>query len=222
MSGTPPPIRYHEFAPRPPEEGPVDLEASVPGEGPLELDVGFGRGASVFARAEAAPESRILGVEIKAKWAHKVDERRQRLGLDRVRIWSWDVRELLQRATPDACITRAFVHFPDPWWKKRHEGRIVVADVFLNEMARLMIPGGELFVQTDVEHRAEEYRARIAAHPEFVLAVQDGWLDHNPYDNASNRERRAIEDGLPIYRVLAHRRGLAATPATDPKCGGKG
>jgi len=205
VSETPKPIRYREFTPRAPE-GSVDLEQFLPGTGPIEIDIGFGRGHSIFERAKLAPESRILGVEIKAKWAYKVDERRKRLGLDQVRIVSEDIRELLPRCGPRASVTRAFVHFPDPWWKKRHQDRFVVGEPFLDALADLLFAGGELFVQTDVEDRAIRYRDLIAAHSEFQLEGEDGFIDENPYGARSNREVRAEEDGLPIYRILARRR----------------
>lgn len=204
VSETPKPIRYREFTPRAPE-GSVDLEAFIPGDGPLELDIGFGRGHSIFERARISPESRILGVEIKAKWAYKVDERRKRLGLEGVRIVSEDIRELLPRCGPKGCVTRAFVHFPDPWWKKRHQDRFVVGEPFLDALADLMKVGGELFVQTDVEDRALRYRELIAAHTAFELEGEGDFIDENPFGARSNREVRAEEDGLPIYRILARR-----------------
>ena len=46
--------QYEQVAPRLPE-GPLDLSGVLPGDGPLELDVGFGRGASLFARHEVGP-----------------------------------------------------------------------------------------------------------------------------------------------------------------------
>lgn len=205
MNATPPPIRYGEIAPRAPE-GAIDLNALLPFDGPLELDIGFGRGRSIFERAAVAPESRILGVEIKSKWAFKVEEKRKRLGLERVRIFADDVRELLPRCGPEGAVTRAFVHFPDPWWKHRHARRFVVAEPFLDAMAFLLCDGGELFVQTDVEDRAIRYRDLIAGHPAFDLATETGFIDSNPYGARSNREHRADEDGLPVHRVLARRR----------------
>src|SRR5690606_3782509 len=171
---TPPPIRYGEIAPRAPE-GQIDLDALLPFSGPLELDVGFGRGRSLFERAAASPESRLLGIEIKSKWAFKVEEKRRRLGLDRVLVVAEDVRELLARSGPEGCVTRAFVHFPDPWWKNRHADRFVVAEPFLDRMAFLLRAGGELYVQTDVRDRAERYRDIIAAHPAFELATESGF-----------------------------------------------
>lgn len=205
MGETPPPIRYQEMAPQPPE-GDIDLAALVPGEGPLEIDVGFGRGMSVFERAKAAPDARLLGIEIKSKWAYRVDERRKRLGLDRVRVLWGDARDILGRAGPPSSVRRIFIHFPDPWWKKRHGKRRVIGDELLDTLARLLVQDGELYVQTDVEERAELYLGLLREHDAFDLLGDEGMVPANPFDARSNRERRAEEDGLPVYRILARRR----------------
>jgi hypothetical protein len=34
----------------------------------------------------------------------------------------------------------------------------------------------------------------------------DGYVSDNPYGARSNREKRAIVDGLPVYRILVTRR----------------
>jgi len=201
---TPPPVDYVTRAPRAPEEE-FDLRGLWPTPGPIELDVGFGRGASLFHRAEVAPEARLLGIEIKAKWAAKVADRAQHLGLDEICVFCGDAREILGRAGPTASVARVFVHFPDPWWKKRHLKRRVVGDVFLDAISRLLVDGGEIFIQTDVPDRAEIYRDTLLAHPDFELAGQDGWLDDNPYAAPSNREERAARDGLPVRRLLGRR-----------------
>ncbi|MCB9614350.1 MAG: tRNA (guanine-N7)-methyltransferase [Sandaracinus sp.] len=199
------PVPYATMAPRPAEEGPLDLDALVPGEGPIELDIGFGRGMSVFRRAQTAPDARMLALEIKAKWSFKVAERVKRLGLDdRILVWACDARETLARSGPDGIVSRAFVHFPDPWWKKRHTKRRVLGDDFLVTLARLMRPGGDLFVQTDVEDRHALYVEFVNASPDFEIVNAE--LDHNPFGSVSNREIRAEEDGLPIHRLLARRR----------------
>jgi tRNA (guanine-N7-)-methyltransferase len=202
---TPPPIRYQEMSPKLPAEGEIRLPDLASGDGPLELDVGYGRGASLFSRAAASPESRILGIELKAKWAFKVDERAKRLGLERVRAFHGDARDALSRAVPDACLDAVFLYFPDPWWKKRHTKRRVLGDAVADHVARLLRPAGAFFIQTDVEDRARLYRDLLRAHPAFTLEGDDGFVAHNPFGSVSNRELRAEEDGLPVYRVVARR-----------------
>lgn len=207
------------MVPRAPE-GALDFPTIFGGRpGPYELDIGFGRGASLFERIEASPSSSILGVEVKTKCVFQVEERRTKLGLDGIRVFADDIRTLLPRIGPEGSLTRAFVHFPDPWWKKRHQHRMVVGDALLIELARLLAPGGDLFIQTDVEDRAHEYVAAVRERSEFVLASESGFIGTNPFAARSNRERRADEDGLPYFRILAHRRGLA-TRELSGRCGG--
>ena len=196
---------YREHAPRAPE-GRFSLEALVEGEGPIELDIGFGRGLSLFERAALAPESRIIGIEVKTKLAYKADERIRKQGLSNVAILCGDAREILKRAEPSGSVRRVSLHFPDPWWKKRHDKRRVIGDALLVELSRLMKPGGELFIQTDVEHRAEQYVAQLRARPDFLLASESGYVDENPFGARSNREKRAVEDGLPVWRIMGNRR----------------
>ena len=157
---------YRDEAPRAPE-GRFSLEDRIEGTGPIELDIGFGRGLSLFERAAASPESRIIGIEVKTKLAYKVNQRLQKHDLQNVAILCGDAREILKRAEPAGSVQRVALHFPDPWWKKRHNKRRVLGEALLTELSRLMKPGGELFIQTDVEHRAEQYVATAPRH---------GWL----------------------------------------------
>lgn len=195
------PRRYDELAPRPPE-GPIELPRIAPKHREIELEIGFGRGMFVIERAQHAPHVFVLGIEIKRKWAYRVAQRCQRLGLQNVSVMAGDVREILPRISPQRGLARAFMHFPDPWWKKRHAKRRLVGDELLDALAAVLRPQGELFVQTDVEERAERFAQDLSEHAAFEL---QGRLEANPYGARSNREKRAIEDGLPVYRVLAHR-----------------
>ena len=204
MSDPDPRRLYRERAPRAPE-GRFSLEEVLQGPGAIELDIGFGRGLSLFERAEASPQSRIIGIEVKAKLVYKVDQRLRKHGVTNAAVLQGDAREILKRAGPSGSVRRVAIHFPDPWWKKRHDKRRVLGDALLTELARLMQPGGELFIQTDVEHRAAQYLEQLRQHPSFTLASSDGYLDENPFRACSNREKRALEDGLPIWRILAVR-----------------
>jgi len=196
---------YREQAPRAPE-GRFSLETLLDGSGPIELDIGFGRGLSLFERATLVPDSRIIGIEVKTKLAYKTDQRLRKHDLRNVAILCGDAREILKRAEPSGSVRRVSLHFPDPWWKKRHDKRRVIGDTLLTELERLMKPGGELFIQTDVEHRAAQYVAQLRERSDFTLAPGGGYVDENPFGARSNREKRAIEDGLPVWRIVATRR----------------
>jgi len=196
----PEPNRY-EHAPRLPE-GAIDPGGLVGAPGaPVELEVGPGRGAFAVERLGVFPEVRLIGFEIKRKWASIVDERLKNLGFgDRGRVFCGDIRLVLPRF-PEQSVSIAYFHFPDPWWKKRHRKRLVLTPTLLDELARVMVRGGELFVQTDVDERAKAYESIIGGHPAFRPFGESAFIQENPYSAMSPRERRAALDGLPIFRL---------------------
>lgn len=193
--------RYLDGASRVPDAG-LDLSEVFPEGGEIEMEIGFGRGGFLIERARAAPHASLLGIERKLKWAFLVAERCQRLGLGRVRALGGDAQHALPRIRPDSRVARVFLHFPDPWWKKRHVKRRILTSDLLDQVARLLRAGGELFVQTDVPERFAEYEALVRGHAAFDVRV----VNENPYGARSNREARAIADGLPVYRLVATKR----------------
>jgi tRNA (guanine-N7-)-methyltransferase len=201
LRAEPDPRRYVQLAPTLPE-GPISLQTLWPDRAEWELEIGFGRGMFLLERARAATTAGILGLEIKRKWAYLVGERAQRLGLTNVRAYAADAREVLPRLTPEASLARVFMHFPDPWWKKRHAKRRLRGPDTFAPVSRILKPSGELFIQTDVEERAEMFLQDLRALGEFRSAE---YVQENPYCARSNREKRAIEDGLPVFRILAVR-----------------
>lgn len=209
------PRPYHD-APRLPEGDRIETRslardatgasvASFVGVEWVEIELGPGRGWFLVERAEAEPRAALVGLEIRRKWAAIVDGRLEARGLGkRARVFAEDARVALPRLGPDRSVRRFFVHFPNPWWKKRHAKRLVMKDAFLAQVARLLEPGGELFVQTDVEERAAEYEGLVGLEPRFVPAgdtpPSPRVADHG-YIARSPRERRAIADGLPVHRM---------------------
>ena len=192
-----------------PHDEPVDLHALLSGSGPIELEIGPGRGMFLIARATVRPDVRLLGIEVRRKWAAVVDERLRRLGMvERARVVCDDARQLLPRLGPSGSVATIFLHFPDPWWKRRHAKRSVLSDALLDAATRLLGECGELFVQTDVPERAAAYEQALRLRPELEPAGDEGGsarLAANPYGARSNREKRVEADGLPVHRVRFRR-----------------
>lgn len=162
-----------------------------------ELDVGFGRGASVRDwRSE--DERSLLGIEIKAKCAARVRRWLRLKGRADTQVYQGDVNAALARRAPELRFDAIYLHFPDPWWKKRHAKRRVIRDDTLGAFVEALAPGGFLLLQTDVEERAQAFAALVEAQADPRLRLEA--LDHNPSASHSNREHRASEDGLPVYR----------------------
>lgn len=193
----------YAHAPRLPEGESIDPRLLVGAAGDaIELEIGPGRGGFLFERLAADPSVRMLGLEIRRKWATLVDERLRAKGLgDRARVLAEDAKSALPRF-PEGCARAVFVHFPDPWWKKRHHKRLVVTPELLAQVCRVLRSGGELFIQTDVSERAEAYADLLAAEPRLhPITLAPPFVEENPFGARSPREHRAIADGLPIYRL---------------------
>jgi len=186
---------------------PVDPRTLLNTDQPVELEIGCGRGSFILVRREfGGPDVHIFGMEIKRKLATIVDRKIKERGFgDRGRVFAEDVRLALPRFV-DGCLSRIYVHFPDPWWKKRHQKRLLADTTLADAAARLLRPGGDFFVQTDVEERAELYEAVFNAHPLFAPWGESARIDDPEFGARSPREKRAIQDGLPIFRLRWRRR----------------
>jgi len=192
----------YAHAPRLPEGDRLDLRTLLPDSpSEVELEIGPGRGWFMVERLSAVVGLGMVGFEIKRKWATVVDDRLRRRGLgDRGRVFAEDARSAMPRLCPGS-VAAVHVNFPDPWWKKRHRKRLVLTPELVAEVARVLKPRGELFVQTDVAERADAYEAVIDGSGRFVPCEAVARVDDHPYQARSPRERRAIEDGIPVFRL---------------------
>lgn len=186
---------------------PVDPRTLLNTQHAVELEIGCGKGSFILERLEfGGPEVHIFGMEIKRKLATIVDRKIRDRGFgDRGRVFAEDVRLALPRF-PDACLSRIYVHFPDPWWKKRHQKRLLADTTLADAAARLLCPGGDFFVQTDVEERADLYESVFSQHPAFQPWAETARIGDPEFGARSPREKRAIQDELPIYRLRWRRR----------------
>jgi tRNA (guanine-N7-)-methyltransferase len=198
------PRNPYDEVPSVPDTERLDLQDLVEGtgNGPVELEIGFGKGHFLLGRAARLPKTRFLGLETRRKWVHLVETRRAKRALSNVRVFHGDARSVLRRLGPDASVQRIFIHFPDPWWKARHEKRMVICEDLLDNAARLLVDQGDIFVQTDVDFRNENYKLLLNSNPSYEAAYGDGAVEKNPFLAQALREMKCIETTLPVYRLL--------------------
>lgn len=210
------PPRYEEYELAP---GPVDLRTSLGCTAPVELDIGFGKGRSLLDWAALGRDGTLLGIEIRRGLVERARERLGRSGARGVRLLRGDFRALVPRLGPDGLVRRCYLHFPDPWWKKRHRKRQVVSAPVVAELVRLLAPDGEVCVQTDVPERAAEFRAALADGGLRERWWSDGGVEARPFEVRSNREVRCEAAGVPVYRMVF---GKPPHEAPGPTARGEG
>src|SRR5690242_18163288 len=82
------------------------------------LEIGFGSGEHLAEQAQRHPDVGFIGCEVFVNGVAALLDHIDRRGLANLRLFDDDARLLLP-ALPDACLTRAFLLFPDPWPKAR-------------------------------------------------------------------------------------------------------
>jgi tRNA (guanine-N7-)-methyltransferase len=140
------------------------------------LEIGFGGGEHLAARARAHPEIGFVGCEPflngMAKLLAVVDQE----GLANVRVHDDDVTKLLPRL-PEGAFRVVSILYPDPWPKRRQRKRRLVSDETLAALARVIAPGGELRFATDIDDYAGWALARVLRSPDFRWRARgpDDW-----------------------------------------------
>lgn len=121
-------------------------------------------------------------------------------GLENVLILANDARPLLDRL-PQACLSRIFILFADPWPKARHNKRRFVQPETVAAFARVLKPGGAVRFATDWANYADWALERFLASPDFEWPAQSQ-ADWNtpPADHVTTRyETKGLGDCKPVF-----------------------
>jgi len=144
-----------------PELERVDLGLWLPGDGPSSSKLALG--AERFSsRAAVAPAVRLVGLRSVASGLRLSMAGSPGRASAVVRGPFAPMQDSRFEARPLRLRVRHLSALPDPWWKKRHEKRLVLGELLVAQAARLLRDGGELFVQTDVEERAAQYEVLLS------------------------------------------------------------
>ena len=169
---------------------------------PLWLEVGFGGGEHLVHMAARYPDIGLIGCEPFVNGIAMLLGKMRQANLTNLLLHPGDVRDLLE-VLPPACVQKCFLNYPDPWPKARHHRRRFVTQGYLLALARVMAPGAEFRVATDI---ADYVRQTLEEVPQagFDLVAQgstpwDDWL-------STRYEQKALREGRPPHYMTFRRR----------------
>ena len=136
-------------------------------KGPVEIEIGIGKGRFLLAVAAARPDVRMLGIEWANEFLRIAEARAEKRRLGNVRFVRADAREIVASGVPDGSVEAYYVFYPDPWPKKRHHKRRFFQRPTVDHLARTLVPGGRLHVATDHDEYWTAIEPLLDTHPGF-------------------------------------------------------
>lgn len=184
-----------------PDRKPIAPGALFDDARPLWLEIGFGGGEHLVHMAARYPDVGIVGCEPFVNGVAMLLGKIRAAGVENLRVHPEDVRELFD-ILPDACIAKTFLNYPDPWPKARHHRRRFVTQNHLLPLARVMIPGAEFRIATDIDDYVRQTLEEVPPAG-FKLISQSA----TPWEDwiSTRYEQKAIREGRPQYYLTFQR-----------------
>ncbi|MGZ3410827.1 MAG: tRNA (guanosine(46)-N7)-methyltransferase TrmB [Xanthobacteraceae bacterium] len=161
------------------------------------LEIGFGGGEHLIARAKANPEVGFIGIEPFINGMGKALVAIDANGLSNIRLHFGDAIDLLAWL-PDGVLAGVDLLYPDPWPKKRHWKRRFVQDETVASIARVVKRGGIFRFASDIPHYVAWTLERLLRSPDFSWTAERaddwrlpwaGWVETR-YEAKAKREGR--------------------------------
>ncbi len=189
----------------------LNLSALFCRPGPVEVEIGSGKGTFLLHQARNNSNINYLGIEYANKFYRFSVDRLARWGMTNVRLLRTDARDFIRCSIGDGCVQAYHIYFPDPWPKKRQQKRRFFRPETILHVARTLAVGGELRTATDHAEYYDWICELMLRHERITPLFEP--IDFFPTDAAdtgewvgSNFERKYIKEGRPIYTLALRRR----------------
>ena len=183
-----------------PQRHPLDLDALFGGKD-VWLEVGFGGGEHLSATAKANPNIQFIGCEPFLNGIAKLLVAIESENLENIRIFDHDARKIINWL-PAQSLSRIYLLYPDPWPKKRHRKRRFVTAETLEMLARVLKPGADFIIASDIGDYIRTSLSAIEQSKDFVWSPQSRKDWRTPPEGwpSTRYEQKALREGrYPTY-----------------------
>lgn len=186
----------------------IDFDRVFGRAAPRVLEIGCGMGETTARIAATTPAVDFVGVEVHAPGVGSLLKLIDLHALANLRVIRHDAVEVVDRMIAPHSLAGIHVFFPDPWPKKRHHKRRLLAPSFVHELALRLAPGGYLHAATDWEEYAQAILATLAAEPLLENTVP-GFAPRPDHRPLTKFEARGLKLGHGVRDVVFRRRSTA-------------
>ena len=174
----------------------LDLQQLFGNTNPVILEIGSGKGRFLIGTAMERPDVNLIGVEKSLHYHRVIRDRVVKRGLQNVRLINHDAFLVLRDMLPDASLSELHIYFPDPWPRKKQQKRRIIRPEVLQEMQRVLVPGGSAIYVTDHQSYFEVAAPLIAEH--FRSEAREPGPSDLP---RTNYEAKYRAEGRAIFEV---------------------
>ena len=136
-------------------------------ENPIHIEYCAGNGSWIADRAAHYLDRNWLAVEKKFERVRKICTKGKKRGLSNLKTLCGEGFLATKHFFPDHSVDHVYINFPDPWPKERHAKHRIVQRPFVDELARILKPGGFVTVVTDDIPYSEQIISVFASHDKF-------------------------------------------------------
>jgi tRNA (guanine-N7-)-methyltransferase len=165
--------------------------------GPVEVEIGCGKGTFLVWAAAQHPERNYFGIERLLDRLRKADRKLRRHGLTNVRLLRLEASYVVAQLIPPSSVAAYQILFPDPWPKRRHAAKRLFQPAFVADLYRTLQPGGEVHFATDSADYFAEVRQVMTLRGEFTETAPP----ELPEEARTDFEREFLAAGKPVYRT---------------------
>ena len=188
-------------------EGTVDFAGLFGRSGPVQIEIGSGKGTFLLSQAQANPDVNFLGLEWANKYYRYAVDRIGRWGLKNVRLIRTDAADFIARRLAADSVDCFHIYFPDPWPKKRHHKRRFLNQANFELLLRALKTGGMIQIATDHEDYFQQIKDIVRQNSN---SLEQG--DFLPAAGATageiagtNYERKYIKDDKPVFKIAVRK-----------------
>jgi len=175
----------------------LDLAEFFGNAHPVILEIGSGKGRFLLETAMQRPDVNLIGIEKSLHYHRVIRDRFLKRDLANIRLINHDGFLVMQRMIADASVAEVHVYFPDPWPRKRERKRRIIRPEVLEEMRRILVPGGLGVFVTD----HQEYFESAAPFVEAAFPRSERRIPGPDDPPRTNYEAKYREEGRPIFEI---------------------
>jgi len=164
------------------------------------MEIGFGGAEHVLHLARSHPETAIIGAEPFLNGVARAVSGIHEEKLNNLFLHHGDARDVMDSLS-DGLLDRLYVLFPDPWPKTRHNKRRIINEAFLEDVCRVLKPGGTLFFASDIMDYVDWTVSRLKKNGRFDFQIKapSSWRTPYPGWPGTRYEAKAIKAGRPCH-----------------------